>query len=158
MPPINAVGPRAERPGQHDKSPASASLLSVGGTVTGAMLSIGLMSARDLSWSSVVLSATMLSIAPGFGHLYAGEGGHAALTTLGRGLSLLALGYGFAKTESSSVADELLLLGLGGYSTLTVYDWIDASYAVRRERARVNVSLAPLVSSNTTGLVLGGTF
>lgn len=155
------------------KSGATATALAVGGTI-GAFALSAVAADRELeplSW--VGLGAAV--VAPAAGHLYAGEGKHALVSSGVRaaGLGVFAIGFEmsfclFCSDDDPDVGERrtgtmLAFAGLATYVGATLYDVIDAHQAAGRSNRRRALALTPAVLPTTDGgrapgLVLGGAF
>lgn len=98
-------------------------------------------------------------VAPSLGHVYAGEYGHALVTTALRGGALYGLYYAETRTENGS------LLAIGSAMVLTgliAYDVVDARRAADRRNAREEVRIVPAAlggdRGTAWGLAASGTF
>lgn len=161
---------RADDTDQGPKDPNTALGLSLGGTAASVALTIAGASANN----SGLVTAGLLSsiVTPSFGEWYAGKP-----LTVGLGLraaSAVALVAGaneafkcFGETGSCSndnnAAGVLLLGGLVGYATGTIYDIATAPRAAREFNAEHQVHVTPTYlrspsGSATMGVGIGGTF
>jgi hypothetical protein len=150
------------------KSPALATVLSVGSTVVaGGILWLSVVNDQRLG---VYASLPLLAVGPSAGHIYAGELKHALGMSLLRGGLLAVAGYGagmigpYGKDVPPEAHDDDgtgMLLFLGGsitYLAASVYDFIHAHRAAERSG---NVLVAATVlgtTGATLGLSLGGSF
>jgi hypothetical protein len=153
----------------------TATLLAVGGTVGGFALSM-YAAERDSTGLGVLgFSATM--VGPSLGHLYAGETGHALVTTAIRTAGIVTFAAAFgdafcilcsdqdqspAERRDEQVSGLIAFAGFGVYASATVYDLIDARHAARRANRRTTVATPTILVSpdgaRAPGLVLGGSF
>jgi len=159
------------------KNPPIAVGMSLGATFGGLVFFAALSNAiDDDAWRDAALVCVGASVAvgPSAGHLYAGEYGHSAVTSVIRGAAFGAFAYGVAKWAETLDSDDFsrdddnseayMLGGLGVWGALTLYDFIDGPSALRRanRRAAAHVTVAPTVVSaggtRAPGLVLGGSF
>jgi len=142
--------------------------LSLGSTLGAFGLGVGLCYVNPVAGMS--LMALGLGVGPAVGHAYAGEWGHAALTSLGRvtlgggggflfifGLVLEALsGEGESTTRHSEAGIAMMaggaVMGLAALG-LAIYDIADAPWAVRRANLRrlKRLSVAPVVGPSSAG-------
>ena len=121
-------------------------------------------------WIRSRVALGMLTAAPSFGHLYAGERRRALV---GMGLRVAALGVAVVGAELDRRCDAgarpcdddhtLQILGATGFLGLTVWQLIDAPFAARRanRRARAReLTVAPLTSVRgaPVGLSIIGAF
>ena len=156
------------------KSGVTATALSIGFTMAGFVLVAAGMSDSDGPDINPVLvfgGLGVLAIGPSAGHVYAGEGEHAAGISLLRSISIVAALRGLdslqtCHNDSACTGDTggsaLAIGGLVAYGGLTLYDMYDAHRAAHRYNARaVTIAPAPLRTPGgraAPGLVLAGSF
>jgi hypothetical protein len=172
--------PAAPAPAQ--MSEATATELAVGATAAGYALAIGMAAYGGpgdhtaASWAS----ATLIMVGPSAGHLYAGEGGHAAgmIALRSAGVVTFAVGamsyfvaandtgcadyYGCTNPSRGSTQDDhtggkaAMLLGAGAFIIGTGYDLFDAHRAARRHNERTRaVAIAPTTIQAPGGVAPG---
>jgi len=157
----------AAAPAVETKSPALAGAIAVGTPIAGVLVAV----AADGSLPLEVTAASLFALGPSLGHVYAGEYGHAAVSTLIRGGAYAGFALSAIKwtkisdpecevpgcyeprtadvLEVTMVATALIFIGA------TAYTWYDAPRAARRtnhRRAQLSIVLAG------TGLGVAGTF
>lgn len=145
------------------KDEATATLIAFGGMAVGS-LTLAAAAKSDnagLFW----LGVAGLTIGPSAGHVYAGEAGRAAKTTLVRAVSLLPFGFGLLVltancydgppcNRNDGAAEALMVLGGVLFAGTTLYDVIDSPAAARRANRRQERAwrLAPTVVPASTGI------
>lgn len=145
-----------------------ASGLALGSTLGGLAVGVALCPFNPLAGMAVAVLS--VGIGPAIGHAYAGEWGHAALTSLGRlalggggytlfviGLVVEALsGEGESTPRHSSAGIAMMASGVAlglGAAALAIYDIVDAPGAARRANRRrpAALAVAPLVGPTSDG-------
>jgi hypothetical protein len=149
------------------KSRGEARRFAIGGTLVGwGIIAIGI--AADQSVLALG-GLAMSTAAPSFGHFYADEVGHGLLFTGLRAAGLALAGAGvlssicFENSCDTSAGGAMFVGGLGLTAALTIYDWVDAGHSVdrsnrRRAQARSQMIVAPMLSRQSAGLALRGSF
>ena len=161
-----------------EKSGVVATALAGGGTVLGAGLiatgiGIGLQSDQDsLAIGLELAGVTTLMAAPSFGHVYAGETGHALKMSLLRtgvlvGGTAAGAGLAFALgrdcTELCQGYSVFVLAGFGvgaaGAAVLGAYDIFDAHRAAGRHNQQQRaVAIVPIATEHGYGVGVAGNF
>jgi len=148
------------------KSRSAATLLSLGGTLA----PIGMIALGERSGNDALVAAGLVSalLAPSAGEIYAGE-----LLTVGMGIRAVGIGAligGYevfmncnwsCSREDSNLLIALLTTSIVGYGAGAVYDIVTAQAAVERHNQRIQLQIAPMVSTPSgpaAGLSLGGSF
>lgn len=156
------------------KSPGVATGLAIGSTVLASGLFVGSIA---YGGGEAGLYGTMLvgAVAPSAGHIYAGEGRHALITSAvrGAGLTMMLIGVGAAfdwcehdcgeADEDDALGNTLFGVGLLTHLIATGYDLVDAHRAAKRTNVRrrsILVQPAALRSPSGTavGISIGGRF
>jgi len=149
-----------------EKSEVVATGLAFGTTLGG----FGLIALGASLHSGVVgtLGGAAMFVGPSAGHIYAGENGHAVGMTLLRGAGAATFLYGLM--TDTIVADgpreysqhpsarPLMVLGAAVFLGGTLYDMFDAHRAVRRANAENAVVVAPMISAQSAGVAVAGSF
>ena len=168
---------------EHGKSSRAAGALSVVATAAGWAMLIGgaYLSDKDNDLGSPLVLVGMVGVAcgPSAGHYYAGDYRHARIMAAVRvgGMALFSLAAALAISDMGGcglrgdcgddpLPPTLFWTGLGVIGVTTVYDWIDAPFAVERvaERSRESrVAAVPGVLRATDGaqgfgLMMAGRF
>lgn len=146
-------------------------MLGAGLIATG--IGIGLQGDQDsLATGLTVAGATTLLVAPSFGHVYAGEGGHALKMSLLRtgvlvGGTAVGAGLAFALgrdcTELCQGYSVFVLAGFGvgaaGAAVLGAYDIFDAHRAADRHNERERtIAIVPVANEHGYGVGVVGNF
>lgn len=169
--PAASAQPRPDARAPEHKSGEVATGLAIGGTLAGfgLMAAGGALESESLTWTGLGVAL----VGPSAGHIYAGEGRHALVTSSLRAGSFGMFAVGFSMSfcifdcEDKSVSErrngELLAFGgLGLYVATTLYDIVDAHQATRRaNRAAAAAAPAVLTSpdgNRAPGMVLTGAF
>ena len=142
-------------------SPLRALGLSLGVPILAVGIGFGLGKLdSSLAGAGSTLAGFGLLLGPSSGHLYSGQYGRAGLFTLGRfgcaavagaGSALVStaflFGFGADKGDTFAAGILLVLLGGAGFSTLAIWEPIDAYFSTKRLNAEagVAVSLSPLI-------------
>jgi hypothetical protein len=170
--PVSADSPPPPQT-DRDRSSETAMYLSLG--VTTLSLSTLFYASRATSGTPStplqvigVVGLAGLVAGPSAGHIYAGEYGHAAVTTVLRGGALAAVLVGVTRITTTSLCDGpcgtddkkrnggiMAIAGAATYVLSTAYDLIDAPRSVKRrhrERAR-STRLAPSVVTDASGSI-----
>jgi len=148
------------------KSGTTATALSIGGTLASVgVFAFGEASGRDRLAAAGLVGAL---IAPSAGEMYAGD-----VLTVGMGLRAVGIGAligGYevfmncnwsCSRDSGNLIIALLTTSIVGYGAGAVYDIATAQAAVERHNQRIQLQIAPMVSTPSgpaAGLSLGGSF
>lgn len=168
--PPSQTPPVVGEPPAPDKSPSTALALALGASAIGYAMMFKAGSIRDDDTAAAVgVSGVALAmVGPSAGHIYAGEYGHAATTTLirvaGAGLTIWGISEAVAEfddsTRSHRAGGLAILGGLATITVATVYDIYDAPPAAMRANTRAaaayHLRFAPLAGRDPrTGSVFG---
>ncbi|HUQ01897.1 MAG TPA: hypothetical protein VM261_05340 [Kofleriaceae bacterium] len=161
--------PTGPLPGE--KSPGIAMTLSLGGTIASYVLIVAADEGQNDGLAT--LGALGVFLMPTSGHWYAGKVWTDGLTLRAAGIgavfvgAMIALGdCGFeSECDDEGPAIAMLILGTGAYVGGTVLDIATAPGQARRYNARLREratagswAIAPTISRDGGGLVLGGRF
>jgi hypothetical protein len=165
---------RAESQDSGPRSERVAFALSTGSVIAGGALLLAtthLEPEGSIEVAALTSASVLLVVGPSAGHLYAGEPGHAAVTTLVRAGGGLAFVIGMSQLleacRDRSCADDrygvyLIGGGLTIWATGAVIDMLDAPRAARRANRRLAVQVVPALVGDTAsrapGLAIGGRF
>lgn len=164
-------------PAEEAKSPALAAALSAGAPLIGyGLIAASAQTSRGTFQTVALLGGIVLGlVGPSTGNIYAGQGAHATLFSVGRfGFAALAftgmadlLGHDDGETGPPNRAVDYPLLGIGvaGLLALTVWEPFDAYHSAQvANRTPRNVALVPLLPAGGSaspagaGLLLSGRF
>ncbi len=154
------------------RSGSTATLLALGGTVGSLALSAYGGGSDNPALMVTGIGAAM--IAPSFGHIYAGLGSHAMVTSAiriaGAATMVVAIETSLCvfcsdderERKERQISGMLAFAGFGTYVAATAYDLLDARYAARRANRRAAVAVPTVLTSpdgqRAPGLVIGGSF
>ncbi len=164
---LTLLASNARAEGTPEKSPTTATVVSVGATV--APILVGAASG-DAS-SAVLLMGGGLLLGPSAGHWYAGEAGWRGLAIRSAGFATMALviddvggcliGDGGEEGKNCDRANTAFMVGAGMTIAGVLYDIGTAGSAARRHNTRT-VQIAPTMVSGTrstgAGLGISGAF
>ena len=155
------VTPAAARAEGH-KSPEEALALSGGVTLLSGILVAATAEDDHLS-PMTAIGIGGLALGPSLGHLYAGEYITGGLALRAAGLTAAILGYREAASCSSGDCNApagvtVALLGAGAFAAGILWDVATAPRAARRWNERRGTTIAPVITDDDVGIMLGGSF
>lgn len=166
-----AAAPRAEAAPAARYSETTALALSVGGTVASYALALATPELAKSDGGRAALGVTAglgILLGPSLGHWYTGKIFTPGLAMRGGALLGFALGAGVSLAEcplfgdadcDSSLGTALAVASLGVFTMGTIHDIYRAPIRARAaNRALSSITVAPLVSSKSAGVTIGGRF
>lgn len=162
-----------DHPEPGPKSGRVATSLAIGTTLAGvALMAIG---GDSDSEPLAFVGAGLTTIGPSAGHIYAGEGAHAATSSLIRagaiGIAGIGVGMSFCIFDCEDVDIDqrragtmIAFVGVGLFAAATIYDVVDAHQAAdRANRRAADLAASPAIirspdGARAPGMVLTGRF